>query len=52
MEFALAAAVGVAAVAGIAGYLVMRRARAAKPPAAEFVCRRCGEKHCECESEL
>jgi len=48
MEFVLAAVV--AAAAGIAGYLVRRRARASKPPAAEFVCRRCGEKHCECES--
>ena len=49
MDFAIAAVA--IAVAGIAGYVIWRRAQAAKSPAAKFVCRQCGEKHCECESK-
>lgn len=49
MEVAIAAVV--IAVVGIAGYLVRQRAKAARPPAAAFVCRQCGEKHCECHSK-
>jgi hypothetical protein len=49
MEIAIAAVV--LAGLGIAGYLIVRRTKAAKPPATEFVCRQCGEKHCECESK-
>jgi hypothetical protein len=47
MEFAFVAAL--AAAAGIAGYLIFRRAKSVTP-AAEFVCLHCNEKHCECES--
>ena len=36
---------------GIAGYLIFRRARAAKPAGTQFVCRQCGENHCEGESK-
>lgn len=49
MEIAIAAAALVGL--GIAVYLIFRRARAAKPAAPQFVCRQCGEKHCECESK-
>ena len=47
--------VAIAAVAlfglGIAGYYIFRRTRTAKAAGTQFVCRQCGEKHCECESK-
>ena len=49
MEFVIAGAISVAA--GIAGYFIYRRIRPTNPPETEFVCRLCGEKHCECESK-
>ena len=49
MEFVIAGAI--AAAAGIAGFFILRRTRPANPPKVEFVCRNCGEKHCECENK-
>jgi hypothetical protein len=49
MEFAIAAA-ALAAV-GIVFYGVRHRLKRSRPAPADFVCRQCGEKHCQCERQ-
>jgi hypothetical protein len=48
MEFAIAAGL---VVAGIIVFLMLKRKQSSKAPSAEFVCRNCGHKHCECETK-
>lgn len=49
MEFTIAAAL--AAMVGFVVYVVYQRSKSARPTSPEFVCRECGERHCQCERQ-
>ena len=49
MEFVIAAVF--AAMVGVVVYVVYQRSKSAGPTSPEFVCRQCGESHCQCERQ-
>lgn len=44
-------AAGLIAAVGVSAYFILRKAKPAAKPAAEFTCRHCNEKHCQCEQQ-
>jgi hypothetical protein len=49
MEYIIA--VGVIAALGVVAYMLRGNAKPTATRPAEFTCRNCGEKHCQCERQ-